>query len=118
MPQTRLCGKREYANERYDSKWVFAKIAEYERNNWDINCLMRIIPVNFSQYHKEMLQSAKAILEDKRNIIAIALKFDKLLISLRTAIAEEYDLKKEGHTQYHDLLDAFRLSLNAYRRKN
>jgi hypothetical protein len=108
--------KREF-NEEYDSKYVFSKIAEYEKNRWDINSIMRIIPVPFSVNHAKMLQHAKSLLEDPRNLIAIDKRFDKLLTSLRTAVAEEYKLKKED-TSYNDILDAFRLSLQAYRRKN
>jgi hypothetical protein len=109
--------KRQWG-ERYDAKWVFSTIAEYEKNGWDINKLMRIIPVPFSSNHAKMLQTAKSSVEDPRNLVLIDRCFDKLLTSLRTAIAVEYSLKKEGYTLYHDLLDAFRLSLQAYRRKN
>jgi hypothetical protein len=46
--------------------------------------------------------------------LAIDPKYDKLLISLRTAYAEELNLKKDV-TSYNDLLDALRLILNAYK---
>jgi hypothetical protein len=92
-------------------------IAEYEKNNWDINSIMRIIPVPFSTNHAKMLQHAKSLLEDPHDLVAIHPRFDKLLTSIRTAVAEEYKLMKED-TSYHDILDAFRLSLIAYRRKN
>ena len=38
---------------------------------------------------------------------------DKLLTSLRTAYAEELNLKKD-QTSYNDLLDALRLALKGY----
>jgi hypothetical protein len=38
----------------------------------------------------------------------------KLIISLRTAQANEYSLDKE-HTSYDDSLDALRLSLKGYK---
>jgi hypothetical protein len=79
---------------------------------------MRIIPVPFSTNHAKMLQNAKSLVEDPRNLVAISPKFDKLLQALRTAIAVEYSLKKEGYTLHHDVLDAFRLSLQAYKRKS
>jgi hypothetical protein len=41
-------------------------------------------------------------------------KYDKLITSLRTAWAEELNLKKDV-TGYDDLLDALRLALNAYK---
>jgi hypothetical protein len=108
--------KREFG-ERYDSKYVFSTLAEYEKNNWDINSIMRIIPVPFSTNHPKMLQHAKSLLDDPHDLVAIHPRFDKLLISLRTATAEEYKLKKEN-TSFNDILDAFRLSLQFYRRRN
>jgi hypothetical protein len=67
--------------------------------------------------HAKMLQHAKSLLEDPHCLILIDRRFDKLLTSLRTAVAEEYKLKEE-ETSYHGILDAFRLSLQGYRRRN
>ena len=48
-----------------------------------------------------------------KQYLAIEEKHNKLLTSLRTAYAEELNLKKE-QTSYDDLLDALRLSLKGY----
>jgi hypothetical protein len=48
-------------------------------------------------------------------LIAIHPSFEKLLTSLRTAVANEYKLDKE-QTSYNDILDAFRLALQFYKR--
>jgi hypothetical protein len=48
-----------------------------------------------------------------KGYMAIPAKYDKLLTSLRTAWAEELNLKKDV-TSYNDLLDALRLSLKGY----
>lgn len=48
-----------------------------------------------------------------KGYLAIEEKHDKLLTSLRTAYAEELNLKKE-QTSYSDLLDGLRLSLKGY----
>ena len=64
-----------------------------------------------------MLSAAKSLVEDKDNLVLIDKRFDKLLTSLRTAVAREYKLDKE-QTSYHDILDAFRLSLQLYERKS
>jgi hypothetical protein len=65
------------------------------------------------------LQHTKWLLEetedDGSSLIAIHPTFEKLLTSLRTAIANEYKLDKE-QTSYDDILDAFRLSLQFYKR--
>jgi hypothetical protein len=76
---------------------------------------MRIIPTPFSTEGKKMLQHCKSLIEDPKGLVAIDKRFEKLLTVLRTVIAEEYNLKKED-TSYHDILDAFRLSLQFYKR--
>jgi hypothetical protein len=48
-----------------------------------------------------------------KGYLAITEKYDKLITSLRTASAEELNLKKV-QTSYADLLDALRLSLKGY----
>ena len=48
-----------------------------------------------------------------KEYLAIPEKYDKVIVSLRTAQAKEYSLDKE-QTSYDDLLDALRLSLKAY----
>jgi hypothetical protein len=54
------------------------------------------------------------LLEDPDGLVAIDKnRFAKLIISLRNAVANEYKLDKE-ETSYHDILDAFRLSLQFY----
>ena len=45
--------------------------------------------------------------------IGIAEKYDKLIISLKTAVVNEYTLDKES-TSYNDLFDSLRLSLRCY----
>jgi hypothetical protein len=49
-------------------------------------------------------------------ILLLASRYDKLLTSLRTAYAEELNLKKDV-TSYDDLLDSLRLSLKGYQIK-
>ena len=73
---------------------------------------MRVEPVNFNQEHKEMLGHCKMLLE--RGYIAINPAFDKLITSLRTAVAEENILDKES-TSYSDIFDAYRLALKDYK---
>ena len=48
-----------------------------------------------------------------KEYLAIPEKYEKLIISLRTAEAKEYSLDIE-QTSYDDLLDALRLSLKGY----
>jgi hypothetical protein len=73
---------------------------------------MKVEHVNFNQEHKEMLGQCKLFLE--KGHIAINPVFDKLVISLRTAVAEENILDKEC-TSYIDIFDAYRLALKHYK---
>ena len=58
-----------------------------------------------------MLSNLHAIVS--KRYLAINQEHDKLITSLRTAYAEELNLKKE-QTSYDDLLDALRLALKGY----
>ena len=49
----------------------------------------------------------------EKGYIAINPAFDKLIISLRTSVAEENILDKES-TSYSDIFDAYRLALKYY----
>jgi len=91
------------------------KVAFDESLNWDKDSvnpeIMKVLPVNFSTEHKQMLSHLAMLVS--REYIAIPKEFDKLIISLRTAYANEYSLDKE-QTSYSDSLDALRLSCKMY----
>lgn len=91
------------------------KIRWDESLSWETSQLFgpntRIRPVNFSTEHRNMLSNLHAMIS--KGYLAIEEKHDKLLTSLRTAYAEELNLKKE-QTSYSDLLDALRLALKGY----
>ena len=72
---------------------------------------MTVIPVNFSTEHKQMLSKLHVMITDK--YLVIPEEHDKLIISLRTAYANDLSLDKE-QTSYDDLFDALRLSLKGY----
>jgi hypothetical protein len=101
-------------NEPHSERFV---LAYYKKNDMNPTLYMKVIPIPFSTNGAKMLQHTKSLLEDKDNLVAIDKRFDKLLTSLRTAVANEYKLDKE-QISYHDLLDAFRLSLQLYQRSN
>jgi hypothetical protein len=91
------------------------KIKFNESLNWEPGDVspdtMRIIPVNFQTDHKQMLSHLHLMIT--KCYLAIPAKYDKLIISLRTAYANEYTLDK-NQTSYNDLFDALRLSLKGY----
>jgi hypothetical protein len=104
-------------NEQHSEQYVFDKLAYYKKNILNPANYMKVIPVPFSINGAKMLQHTKSLLDDPDNLIVIDKRFDKLLTALRTAVANEYKLEKE-QTSYHDILDAFRLSLQLYQWNN
>jgi hypothetical protein len=80
---------------------------------------MMILPVPFSVEGGHMLQHAKWLLketeDDGSSLIAIHPTFERLITSLRTAAANACKLDKE-QTSFDDILDAFRLALQFYKR--
>jgi hypothetical protein len=87
------------------------QIAYYKKMKWNWHNRMTVIPISFNVDHKEMLGHAKMILE--KGLVAINPVFDKLITSLRTAVAEENSLDKDV-TSYDDILDAYQLALKNY----
>lgn len=73
---------------------------------------MKILPVNFGVEHKKMLSNLHLFIS--KEYLCIPERFDKLLLSLRTAYANEYSLDK-NNTSYPDSLDALRLSLKGFK---
>ncbi|CAN5378125.1 hypothetical protein BH18THE2_BH18THE2_25220 [soil metagenome] len=110
--------KREFS-EPFDQQHIKDRIAYAKKYNLHIEDQMFIVPVPFSIEGHKMLQHAKWLLDEKEedgsSLIAIHPVFDILLTSLRTAVANEYRLDKEV-TSYNDILDAFRLSLQFFKR--
>jgi hypothetical protein len=96
-------------------KATYLRLAYCRKNNLDPANSMRIIPVPFSTEGKKMLQHIKSLIEDPKQLVLIDKRFDKLLTALRTAVANEYSLDKEA-TSFNDILDAFCLSLQFYKR--
>ena len=93
-------------------KLQWGERSDYENVPKEQRQFMRVEPVNFNQEHKEMLGHCKMLLE--RGYFAINPAFDKLITSLRTAVAEENILDKES-TSYADIFDAYRLALKDYK---
>jgi hypothetical protein len=94
------------------------KVAFNESLNWENSKTtispesMKVLPISFGTEHKQML-SHLAILINKE-YLCIPKEFDKLIVSLRTAYANEYSLDKE-QTSYSDSLDALRLACKMYK---
>lgn len=82
---------------------------DYEPNN--IGTDYKIRPISFGSEHKQMLSNLHLMVS--KGYLAIPKKFEKLIISRRTAESKEYSLDKE-QTTHDNLLDAIRMSLKAY----
>ena len=93
------------------------KVAFSESLNWEKEDTitpesMKVLPVNFATEHKTMSSSLAMMIS--KEYIAIPKEFDKLIISLRTAYANELSLDKEK-TSYSDSIDALRLACKMYK---
>ena len=92
---------------------AFNESLNWEKQNINPN-FMKVLPVNFGNEHKQMLSHLAVCVS--KEYLAIPSKYDKLIISLRTAWANELLLDKE-QTSYSDSLDALRLSCKMFRMK-
>ena len=70
--------------------------------------LMRVFPVNFATEHKQMLAHLHMLIN--KEYLAIPKECDKVIISLRTAYANEYSLDKE-QTQLFRFVRCFKIEL-------
>jgi hypothetical protein len=105
--------KRDF-HEPYDNQWVKEKIAWCKKNKRLIENYMTIVPISFSVDGANLLTHFKSLLESPDNLVAIHPRYDKLLTSLRTAVAIEMKLQKQD-TVYDDILDAARLAMWYYK---
>lgn len=112
--------KREFEEES-SNEYVRERFAYAKKYNLHIEDQMLVVPVPFGGGEgAKMLQHTKWLLEERdydgSSLLAIDReRFHKLVTALRTAVANEYKLDKT-QTSYHDLLDAFRLSLQYFKR--
>jgi hypothetical protein len=96
------------------------KVAFNESLNWEKSITkpspnnMKVIPVNFSTEHKQMLSHLALMIT--KGYLCIPKEHDRLIISLRTAYSTELSLDKEK-TSYSDSLDALRLTCKMYKMK-
>lgn len=96
-------------------KIMWGERPDYENVDKTLIKFMKVEPVPFGKEHKNMLAHAKMIV-DKR-YVAIHPTFEKLIISLKTAVEHEGTLDKEV-TAYDNVFDAFRLALKRYYETN
>lgn len=68
----------------------------------------KVLPVNFNKEHKQLLFHAYNLVS--KGYVSISDKFDKLILSLKTAQATDFSLDKNTSIE-NDYLDAFRLML-------
>jgi hypothetical protein len=94
-------------------KVAFNESLSWESNKQGLNPeAWKVLPVNFATEHKQMLSHLAMIVS--KEYLAIPKEFDNLIISLRTAYANEYSLDKE-QTSYSDSIDALRLACKMYK---
>jgi hypothetical protein len=105
--------KREMSEED-DWNFIHERLSYCKKNNLQIEREMKVIPVAFSTEGTSMLAHTKSLLEDKKRVVAIRPEFSKLIASLKTAVTDDMGRLDKNTTLYHDIFDAFRLSLKFY----
>lgn len=87
------------------TRWNYIqdKILYCKQHNIDLPRYMAVIPVPFGTSAKDMLMHTKELLEYERPLIAINPKFDKLIISLRTAISDDLGKLDKEATSYDNV---------------
>ena len=98
--------------ETSDPKYYTEYIELYRKNKQNIENCMKVIPVHFSVEHRSMLTHCKMFLE--KGAIQIDPRFDKLIISLRTAVENGEGVLDKQATSFDDVFDAFRLAMKYY----
>ena len=93
-------------------KIAFGESINYEKAEDVLPGNNKIIPVNFAKEHKTMISHLAQLFNEHH--VAVPEQFDKLIISLKTAVVNEYSLDKEA-TSYNDIFDALRLSLRSFK---
>jgi hypothetical protein len=71
----------------------------------------RIIPINFVSEHRQLLQHLYSLISNQ--YLCIPQSMDKVIISLKSAVANEYSLDKT-QSSYNDTLDALRLAIRPF----
>lgn len=103
--------KRELP-ERIDYEQHLKDLKDRGVRDADLIRHMRILPVGFGSEGREMLAHCNYMVGGK--FVAINPRFNKLITSMRTAVATEYKLDKDL-TAYDDIFDAFRLMMYYFR---
>jgi hypothetical protein len=94
------------------------KVAFNEPLSWETSKqvanpeVWKVLPVNFAKEHKQMLTHLHMLVN--KEYLCVPKRHDKLIVSLRTAYANEYSLDKE-QSSYNDSLDALRLACKMYK---
>ena len=74
-------------------KIAFNENPNYERVEDVFPSNNKVIPVAFSTTHKQMISHLAQLFNDE--YMAVPEAFDKLIVSLKTAVVNEYSLDKE-----------------------
>ena len=93
-------------------KIAFGESINYEKAEDVLPGNNKIIPVNFATSHKQMISHLAQLFNEHH--VAVPGQFDKLVISLKTAVVNDTPLIRKV-TSYDDLFDALRLSLRGYK---
>jgi hypothetical protein len=101
--------------ESSDAAYYNEYIEMARKNRLNVEGYMKVIPVHFAHEHKSMLTHCKMLLE--QGALQIHPRFDKLIISLKTAVENGEGILDKQATSFNDVFDAFRLAMKFYKWK-
>jgi hypothetical protein len=98
--------------ESSDAAYYNDYIEMARKNKLNVEDYMKVVPVYFAREHKAMLTHCKMIFEE--GLIQIDPRFDKLIVSLRTALENGEGILDKQATSFNDVFDAFRMAMKFY----
>ena len=110
---------KQKIGERADWAFVQEKLLYCKKHNIDPATKMVIVPVNFSLTNKSFLLShVRRVLDDKRGLIAINPRFDKLILGLKASQLDSRGFIDKEQTIHDDLVDAFQILTTFFKFKS
>ena len=110
---------KQKIGERADWQYIQEKLLYCKKHNIDPAEKMLIVPVPFSLTNKSFLLShVRRILDDKRGLIAINPRFDKLILGLKASQSDSRGFIDKEQTIHDDLVDAFQILTTFFKFKS
>lgn len=110
---------KKLIDERSDWRYIQEKVQYCKKRNIDIAQTMIVCSIVFNTESRSFMTShSKHILDSDKNLIAINLRFSKLVTALRGAQFNEARKLDKDESPYNDLLDCFQMMSTLFKFKS